>query len=313
MAQFPVEDSAGVLEGVNYLLSGPAGLGQNFDGYKSYVPEYVTSYYRQPFVLPYDSANDDRTRWYSSPISIGTITPIDNYTFQVNFASAQATAPYTIGQGLYITGSTASGSVSGFYNGYWAPPGVVTCSTTAVIIRTNQPYTLPTGTGGTIQLDASDAYVSTAGNGRVKVFSPTDRVFVSAEINFDYDYTANASGSQDVYVAINRYTGFIDTRDPVNNELRFLGPDTIVEKVHTITIPGSGTGTITGQEFFFTTLIDTPTYTVQENGQNVTKGYGFYWYILELYFDTNNGSGAIVYPTHVITNYLNFTAQVIKE
>jgi hypothetical protein len=214
---------------------------------------------------------------------------------------------------LFITGSTASGSDPGFNNDYWTPPGVVTCSTTAVVIRTNQPYTLPTGTGGVIRLDASDDYVSTAGNGRVKVFGPNDRVFVSGEINFDYDYTSDAAGSQDVFVAINRYIGFIDTRDPVNNELRFLGPDTIVEKLRTVTIPGSGTGTITNQEVVFTTVIDSPTYTVTENGQPVTKGYGFYWYILELYFDSDNDSGAIVLPTQVTTNYLSFTAQVIKQ
>ena len=82
--------------------------------------------------------------------------------------------------------------------------------------------------------------------------------------------------------------------------------------VHTITIPGAGTGTITGQEFLFTTLIDTPTYTVKENGINVTKGYGYYLYVLELLFVSDIGSGTS-YPTHVITNYLNFTAQVIKE
>jgi hypothetical protein len=86
-----------------------------------------------------------------------------------------------------------------------------------------------------------------------------------------------------------------------------------VEKLHTITIPGSGTGTITNEEFFFTTLIDSPTYTVTQNGQPVIKGYGFYWYILELFFVSDNESGAIVLPTQVTTNYLSFTAQVIKQ
>jgi len=313
MAQYPVADEAGIIEGVNYLLSGPAGLGQNFDGYKSFVPEYVTSYFRAPFGLPKDPDNVDRTKWLTSPISISTITPIDQYTFQVNFASAQPSPPYSIGQGCFITGSTATGANSDFYNAYWTPPGVVTCSTTNVIIRTRQPYTLPTGTGGIIRLDASDAYVSTAGNGRVEVFGPNDRVFVSGEINFDYDYTSDSAGSQDVYVAINRYVGFIDTQDPVNTELRFLGPDTIVEKLRVIDIPGSGTGTITNQEVSFTTVIDSPTYTVTENGQPVVKGYGFYWYILELYFDSSNDSGARVLPTQVTANYLTFTAQVIKQ
>ena len=48
MAQYPVEDTAGLFEAVNYLLSGPSGLGQNFQGFSSYQPAYVTGTFRQP-------------------------------------------------------------------------------------------------------------------------------------------------------------------------------------------------------------------------------------------------------------------------
>lgn len=311
MSQFPIESEAGLYEAINYLASGPAGLGQNFEGFVSYDPAYLTSYYRAPFALP--TSTTANVAWYSTPLSISTITAIDEYTFEVTFASAQPSAPYSIGQGVYIKTSTAAGANPNVFNGYWTPPGVVTCSTTSVIIQTATPKVWTTGTGGTIQLDASDDYVSTDANGRVKVYGPNDQVFVSGQIDFDFDYTSSATGSVDVYAAINRYTGFLDTSDPTNPDYLFASRKTLVEKLHTITIPSSGTGTITGQEFVFTTFIDTPTYTTKVDGVNITKGYGYYWYILELYFDSSNGSGATVYPTRVTANLRSLTAQVIKQ
>ena len=44
MAKFPVEigDSEGIIDSVNYLLSGPGGLGQNFQGFSDYQGAYLT-------------------------------------------------------------------------------------------------------------------------------------------------------------------------------------------------------------------------------------------------------------------------------
>jgi hypothetical protein len=54
MAKFPVEmnDDEGQTDAINYLLSGPAGLGQFFKGYSAYAPGYLTSNYRPPFTYP---------------------------------------------------------------------------------------------------------------------------------------------------------------------------------------------------------------------------------------------------------------------
>jgi hypothetical protein len=309
MAQYPVEDSAGIIEGVNYLLSGPTGAGQNFAGFNSIVPAYLTSYFRAPFSFTVgEEPSAEAVLWYSDPINIDTITPIDDITFEITFATAQASPPFTIGQGLYVQGTTATGSDSDFYNTYWSPPGVVTCSTTSVIVQANNVYNFPTATGGTVKLDASDDYVSTDANGRVQVYGPSDKVFVSAQIILDWDYVSDAVGSQDVYVAINRYAGFLDTSDPLNKDYLFADRTTITEQLKTVDV-SSGTGSITNQQYVFTTVIDSPSYI--RNG--VTQGYGFYWYILELYFDSDNGSGAVVYPTTVTTSLRSLTAQVIKQ
>lgn len=54
MAKFPVElkDDEGQRDAINYLLSGPAGLGQNFAGFSSSTPAYLTANYRVPFTQP---------------------------------------------------------------------------------------------------------------------------------------------------------------------------------------------------------------------------------------------------------------------
>ena len=52
MAQFPVTtgDPQGVIDGVNYLLSGPSGLGQNFAGRSFSDQAWLTGNGRPPFV-----------------------------------------------------------------------------------------------------------------------------------------------------------------------------------------------------------------------------------------------------------------------
>ena len=54
MASYPVEaaDTSGVVEAVNNLLSGPSGLGQDFSGFASYVPGFVTGSVRTPYTSP---------------------------------------------------------------------------------------------------------------------------------------------------------------------------------------------------------------------------------------------------------------------
>lgn len=54
MAKFPVEmnDDEGQTDAINYLLSGPSGLGQNFAGFSSYQPAWLTGNFRIPFTNP---------------------------------------------------------------------------------------------------------------------------------------------------------------------------------------------------------------------------------------------------------------------
>ena len=51
MSKYPVEvgDDEGIADSLNYLLSGPGGLGQNFKGFSSYAPTYLTANYRPTY------------------------------------------------------------------------------------------------------------------------------------------------------------------------------------------------------------------------------------------------------------------------
>jgi hypothetical protein len=53
MAKFPVDlnDSQAIVDGLNYVLSGPSGLGQNFSGFSASEPATLTGNYRSPFTI----------------------------------------------------------------------------------------------------------------------------------------------------------------------------------------------------------------------------------------------------------------------
>ena len=58
MAKFPIDytskDSEEIVDAVNYLLSGPSGLGQNFDGVNYFEPSWLTGALRTPTTIrPY--------------------------------------------------------------------------------------------------------------------------------------------------------------------------------------------------------------------------------------------------------------------
>jgi hypothetical protein len=51
---YPLENlnSSQALDGLNYVLSGPSGLGQDFQGFQSYAPAWLTTNFRTPYSAP---------------------------------------------------------------------------------------------------------------------------------------------------------------------------------------------------------------------------------------------------------------------
>lgn len=281
MATFPLSEDDAPQEALNYLLSGPAGLGQNFSGYSSYKPAYLTGNYRVPF------SQSINAKLYVSPITCSSAVQLDDRTFQYNFSAAQSSPPFINGNNI-----SGSGWANDFYNGNQGVIGVVQCTTTYVIFRTNGYYPGigdDTG-GGTVYVDNTDTLTSTDCNARVIVTGGTDRVFITGQLDETITYTG--TGDLAVKVQINRYLGQSNT-DPINPDYFFIFDETVAEKVYAYTGLTAGSKLI---ESVFTTLIDQP----KPN---------YYWYILEVTF---TGTGSLIVNQDLL-GLRSLSAQVVKQ
>jgi hypothetical protein len=292
MAKFPVEytDQEGVVDAVNYLLSGPAGLGQNFAGFTSPVnssndpstndPAYLTGNFRPPF-----TNSDSATNLYVAPIALNYGQYLDSRTIKFVFAEEQAAPPFALGNPVTVKNMLpllqAGKSNDSQYNGSYTQGGVTECTTTYCIVRINGNGTVyANGYGGTVEYEGlSDlALVSTDCNAKVTVNGAEDRVFISGQLNTFLTYTATADTTFQYSVQINRYSG-TPNNDPVNPEYTFNYDATVAVKTYNIRVK-AGTGTLPPNESswlvnaqpietIFTAIIDEPP-------------VGYFWYILEL-------------------------------
>lgn len=302
MSQYPVESNEQLFQAVNYLLSGPGGLGQNFSGFSDYTDVYLTGNFRTPFTQITEA------KLYVAPIGISNAEQIDDRTIIYTFDTEQPSPPFAYGNGLTITGITPSTYNSNDLKdaGYSINQiGVVECTTTYVIVRTVSPITTPLGeyvSGGSVKYVVAanytdSGYNSTDCNSRVTITGATDRVFISGQLTQTLDYEV-ITGPSDfrVWVAINRYKGS-PNNDPVNPDYAFEKDETVSRRIYTYTgLSGTGTKEI---ETIFTTVLDQP-------------GPGYYWYILETIFEYPDG-GVEVEVTTDKFGLRSLSTQVVKE
>lgn len=282
MSQFPINTTNGLYEAVNYLASGPSGLGQDFQGFSDYNTSYLTGNYRLPFTQV-ATANV-----FVANIPCSSAVQLNANTFQYNFATVQSHPPFS--NGNPIVGYSFAND---FYNGAWTPIGVVTCSNTAVIVRTNSNYgTVGNTTTGNLNYTISNTLSSTDCNARVVVNSGTDRVFISAQLDDTISYVG--SGNLSYLVQVNRYVGFTNN-DPTNPDYLFNFDKTISQKTYTFNSL-SGSGTLPQVETIFSTVIDSPS-------------PNFYWYILEVEFDTTGN----LEVQQAAFGLRSLSAQVVKQ
>lgn len=286
-AKYPVEisDQEGIVDAVNYLLSGPSGLGQNYAGFSSYTNSYIRPTTLQPFTLPINTTLYPSWTFLWTINSITVVGGNPSQFIQVAFTPylpnvTVTNPPFQYGDRLQITGVTPS-----FYDDSYT---VVSSTTTTVTLSVSKQYTWPSYTsGGQLVRDYRDVAVSTDCNARVTVYGPSDRVFVSAQIVYDINGYDNRtpSGSPtsepsqyDLVVQINRYRGS-PTTSTNDSDFVFSNPVTIAETVVPINTSTSNTGLLVGVQSgipeIFTTILDTPS-------------FGYYWYILELVWRTVN-------------------------
>lgn len=274
MSQFPVEDQTGMLEGVNYLLSGPAGLGQNFQGFSAYEPAFLRATFRQPFTLPANTTLNP-SLYVDIPISNAAPYPSGNPSalIEVTFTSAQANAPFEAGDRINVQNVDP-----GFYNGRYK---VFSCSTTAVVLNFDSTeYTWPAYvSGGRLFRDFNNGEISADNNAQVTIFGPTDRAFISCQNDFTFDYriTGNTGASLQVVSTVERWVGSPTntSSSPGAEDYLFNFDQTLSEQRFDFdAITANGTGNVSS---IFTTVIDQPS-------------FGYYWYFNNLSF---NNVGAL--------------------
>jgi len=367
MSQYPITTDSGQLEAVNYVASGPSGLGQYFQGYMAWAPGYINPNPHTPYVaLSFDylcTGNNGDSVISVVPRATGVIvgmtvsgyaitagttvtavgatsdtgtvvtlsnpltddiyqvdllfTPavipqifvdniylnnaelLDPYTWKFYFATAQPLPPFGLGADITVYDVNPSD-----YNGDYAPIGVVECTTTYVIAKTQNSYTAgPYVSGGYIRLFFTSQIpkvypLSTDCNEKIVVTGGTDRVFISAQLNNVISYTATQSTDLNYAVAINRYKGF-PNNDVKNPGYYFSFDKTICKQIYSF--PGlNGTGVLPNVETVFSTFPDA----------DVRPGY--YWYIMDVSFQrTNDPSDLQV--TQSTLGFRSISTQVVKE
>ena len=294
MSKFPVEpsDTEGIVEAVNYLLSGPAGLGQNFDGYSTYEPAYLRPSSRRPWSLDINSTLNPSV-YLNIPISnaVPAADPTQFVTF--TFATPQATPPFQYGDRMEVYEIDPA-----FYNDTYT---VYSCTTTEVTTVSQDEFSYPAYiSGGWVGRDYMNFPMTTDCYGTVTVQGGTDRVFVSAQLNIDWEYVTDGT-DYDVVVNIVRQRGF-QSQTPGSTEYLFAGTVLISEKTFTRTAAaGSGTDSL---EAIFTTVLDGP-----------DLDFAYYRYYLQVQFNVG-GTGPSSYATTVgpVTMGLrSLVAQVVKQ
>jgi hypothetical protein len=231
-----------------------------------------------------------------APISISNIVRqnvVDGETANLEwtFTTPQATPPFRAGQRVNVANVTPS---------YYDASGylVLTCSTTTFQTQDSSVYPYPAYTsGGDVSLDNTDSLNSTDANARVTVQGPTEIVFISSQLQLDVDVNVVNPGTLTVSVQVNRYRGFVDTRNPGAVDYLFNYDETVSEQINTYSVT-TATTTINAGQNIFTTVLDQPS-------------FGYYWYIAEV--DITVSDIADVQPTTVTAGLRSLTAQVIKQ
>jgi len=293
---YPIAQGESITDAINYVLSGPGGLGQNFAGVNGTVDAYLTGNFRVPFT------QDTPAQLYVPAIALSNAQQIDQRTIKYTFTTPQASPPFALGNGLTVTGITPSTYNSASLNTAGYPIiqiGVIECTTTYVTVRTRSDITTALGSyvsGGSIRFDNMDFYLATDCDVRVTVLGGQERVFISAQVDQEFDYTV-LTGTPDIrmYVEISRYTAYTND-DPNNPDYIFLDQTTITTKSYDyLALTGTGSKR---QETIYTSVVDDP-------------DPGFYRYILEVYFETF-GATTDIQVTQDKLRFRSISAQVIK-
>jgi len=237
MSQYPVDTTDGLIEAVNYLLSGPVSSGQNFEGISAVGLDAVTSaelfftpvqtYYTG---MPYFGSTAFRLReeqpgtvdypadplgpgpnypvWNTLPgeFSITSITPVTatgrDITVVVTLGSLtdQSQGPWADGQVVTITGVTPS-AYNKTYTVINFDPSSTSFPANTVTLRSTTSITWPAySAGGTVNINNDFTGF------KEKSFLTGNQAIVTVTGPTDRVFISSQSGTLNVYT----YTKFVD-------------------------------------------------------------------------------------------------------
>jgi hypothetical protein len=295
MSKFPVEltDDEGQRDAINYLLSGPAGLGQNFSGFSDSSDKYLTTNLNPPF-----TSTDAVLLDYS--YSVATVERLDYFLIKVNFSTTYITPP-RLGAGVWAD------SLGAFINDYGQLIGVVESTTTYVVIRLTSPLA-PTSpvSGGTITMSmftpnhAARAF-QTDCNAVVTVTGATDRVFISGQTYLTCDFTSlPGTWTAGIEVQINRYKAL--NAQAISNYSAYSFDYSLDEIVARKSyVPSDGNVDAFGRyivDAAFTSIVDNPP-------------PGYYLYTTQVFVGRPGGSTIEV--GRIVLGVRSISVQLVKE
>jgi hypothetical protein len=313
MAQFPVSDQQGLIDGLNYVLSGPSSLGQNFQGFSSSV---TTALSGEAFNL--------------STGKIETVLPIESNTLQLYLTDCQSSVVVNGGTDRvvlsgqintsidYTTTTDASLQYTVFLNRYRAEPNTSTNYNdylyyyNGTVASHEYNFNLTTTDGAIF-----DAGLSVAGTKPAYV-APTTGAIGPAVDTILTGLSATTGTGSGAVIRIEIAYGIAGTYNSTNTRLTVISPGGGWTVGSTIVIPGDQLGgatpandmTITvttvttgssanpvDYETIFTNIIDQPV-------------LGYYLYVLELQWYSLSGG---VQVDNCDMGVRSISAQVVKQ
>jgi hypothetical protein len=173
MAAYPITnpDGSNLIEALNYVASGPAGIGQQLDGFAAYADApYLTGNKQTPFI------NKNTTVMYSGIADISSIDWIDGYTIKYNYLyGPYPGAIFTPGATLLVQGALPyEYNAPGAYYGSSSYNATIVESTDSYVITRSNKFipNLGTGSGG----QASVFVTTQAGTGGLGTRISTDLI-----------------------------------------------------------------------------------------------------------------------------------------
>ena len=309
MAQFPVSDQQGIIDGLNYVLSGPGSLGQSFQGFSSSVTEPITGDIVDPNTglitsgLPFTTSY---LQYYLTDcmVNVGVSGGTDRVLLsgQVNIdfdytALSDSGLQYTVAINRYRAYPNTTNTVADYL--YFGQETVA-----------SHTYNIsaPTSTAGLQTVTASGTKIVYTAPASGSLVYPVD--YIATGVN-----AATGTGV-DAVIQIQIAYGGAGTYNNTNTKITVIAPGSNWAYGDTIVIPGADLGGVTGVNDLTLTVTGvtagTPTFTQETifTGILDQPDLGYYLYAIELQWYQLTGDVTINSGN---MNVRSITAQVVKQ